>query len=137
MLDEQLTDLLGSLVLAVKHPGRKVIVPALVRAADGLDLLAHPDGRVLASSAGWEPLVGYTTEQIAAIGWRALIHPDDADSTDGVVVGMQDETPAFRFENRWVAADGSDIPLRWDATVFLPMGEDEVTLAVAEVREAE
>jgi len=128
-----LDSLFDDLAKVLSAPGSGAIAKALVAAFPGPALLADDRGGVIAASAAWGSLVGFAPADLMNCCWTCRIHPDDADSTQGVVAEMVGGKALSRFRNRLVARDGSAVSLEWNATEYLNMDGVLVTLAVARV----
>lgn len=83
---------------------------------------------ILSVSSDLADLLGYDTSDLANIGWRTIVHPDDmaraeAASRDGMGNGVAGVVV------RWRCADGSYVALAWDVAPLT----DGVMYAVARV----
>lgn len=83
---------------------------------------------ILSVSSDLADLLGYDTSDLANIGWRTIVHPDDmaraeAASRDGMGSGV------VGVVVRWRCADGSYVALAWDVAPLT----DGVMYAVARI----
>ncbi len=75
------------------------------------------DGYFKRLNSAWEAVLGWTADEMLAVPWLDLVHPDDREATveaggrlaDGHVVA---------FENRYRCRDGSYRSLQWAAAPF-------------------
>ena len=84
--------------------------------------------QILSVSSDLAELIGYDAADIAGIGWRTIVHPDDmaraeAATRDGMGNGVTGVVV------RWRCADGSYVALAWDVAPLT----DGVMYAVARV----
>jgi PAS domain-containing protein len=85
----------------------------------GLLVLVSPedDGRFRWVSRDFASALQRTREEVFAIGWRGLVHPDDLRNTVSVEGAMWGQP--VRVVNRYRQADGHYVRLRWIATRYL------------------
>ncbi|HET6997596.1 MAG TPA: diguanylate cyclase [Solirubrobacterales bacterium] len=74
------------------------------------------DGHFVELNAAWERL-GYSTEELRAIPFIELVHPDDRKRTEAEAVSLFDGVETVGFENRYLDKDGSWHWLRWSAVL--------------------
>ncbi len=98
---------------------RRRLEAELLRYFDAsLDLLATADhkGRFTRVNQAWEATLGYTREQMCSRPLIEFVHPDDGTATlaefAALVEGSRD---TVRFRNRYLAADGNERWLEWNA----------------------
>lgn len=104
--------------------------------ADLFDLLADPlvfsaptnDGKLLWVNKAFCTALGRTREEILALGWQKLIHPDDVGKTSFAESAAWSDR-VWGFVNRYVHADGSMVLLKW----YCPAYKNLVTLSFVEV----
>ncbi len=97
---------------------RRRLEDELMRYFDtSLDLLATTDGagRFTRVNPAWEHLLGYSSEQLLAMPFLELVHPDDREATRAESGLLQDDRDTVKFRNRYRAADGSYRWLEWSA----------------------
>lgn len=75
------------------------------------------DGKFRWVSRDLAKALGRSREEIIALGWRALIHPDDLTRTINVEGSMWGQS--IKVVNRYLRADGGTIWFRWYATKYL------------------
>lgn len=103
-------------------PRPKVKHPPAIRMDFFFDLI--PDLACIASTDGyfkklnlaWEPLLGYTREELLAIPLLDLIHPADREQTLAEVSRQRQGQRTFGFINRYRAKNGQYHWLEWTAT---------------------
>jgi PAS domain S-box-containing protein len=81
------------------------------------------DGTFRRLNAAWEPILGYSPDELIGQPFTDLVHPDDVDRTLAVFRrGAEEDTAVTRFDNRYRHRDGS---YRWlDWTDRLVPGEE-------------
>ncbi len=81
--------------------------------------LGDPDGRVLASNAVLEEMLGYGQDELRGISFAEFTHPDDlareVELLRGVLVG---EANRYEIEKRYVRRDGRTIWIRLVASLI-------------------
>lgn len=75
--------------------------------------------RIYFANKAFTEILGYEKDEILEQRWRDFIHPDDLNATVNIV-GRGDPIVAFR--NRWVAKDGTPVPIEWASTAPSPQG---------------
>ncbi len=78
--------------------------------------IAGFDGRFKLVNPAWERTLGWTVEELTRRPWSDFVHPDDLESTIAEA-NRQTELglDAIRFENRYLAKDGSYRWLLWNS----------------------
>jgi diguanylate cyclase (GGDEF)-like protein/PAS domain S-box-containing protein len=82
------------------------------------DLLATiaPDGRLTLLNPAWEQVLGWTCEELRARPMRELLHPEDVEQTNAVMLTGRDHAAQLaNFTNRYRHRDGSWRWLLWSA----------------------
>ncbi len=67
-------------------------------------------------NSAWDCL-GYTHDELRAVPFIELVHPDDRERTEAEAVGLFEGEQTVGFENRYRAKDGSWHWLRWSSTL--------------------
>jgi two-component system cell cycle sensor histidine kinase/response regulator CckA len=82
-----------------------------------LDLMcvATVDGNLEEVNASWTALLGWTSEELCAVPFRAFIHPEDAPKTEEAVAMVVRDGAVAAFQNRYRHKDGSYRWLSWNA----------------------
>ena len=82
-----------------------------------LDLLCIRDleGRFVRLSRSWEPVLGYTLEELAGRPLLQLVHPDDVAATREYMGKITVDKPIVGFINRYRHRDGQYRQLEWRA----------------------
>lgn len=79
--------------------------------------------RILSANATLQQLLGYTQEELQALGWDALTHEDDDTLTDDLAIDlMRGRERAFRAEKRYRRKDGELIWVSVNAS-YVPASE--------------
>ena len=77
---------------------------------------ASPDGYFTKLNAAWEKSLGYTSEELLAIPFADLIHPDDRQATGDEVRRQLAGKGTICFINRYRRKDGSYRWFEWNTT---------------------
>jgi PAS domain-containing protein len=104
--------------------------------ADLFDMLSDPlvfsaptnDGKFLWVNTAFCAALGRTRDEILALGWRKLIHPEDVGKTSFAESAAWADR-VWGFVNRYVHADGTMVLLKW----YCPAYKNLVTLSFVEV----
>jgi PAS domain S-box-containing protein len=85
-----------------------------------LDMLcvAGFDGYFKRVNPAWERVLGYTTEELLARPYMDFVHPDDRTATATTAETLADGGHVLRFENRYLAKDGTYRSLEWAAVPY-------------------
>jgi len=93
---------------------------AIDRSAIGMALVA-PDGGWLRVNPALTRMLGYSEEELLAIDFQTITHPDDLDADLGLVGQMLDrEIESYQMEKRYLCKDGNylwallSVALVWD-----------------------
>jgi PAS domain S-box-containing protein len=80
-----------------------------------LDLLciADTEGNFLKVNRAWENILGYRTKDLENNQFMEFVHPDDVESTLGVMQLLRDQIPVLEFVNRYRTRDGSFRYIEW------------------------
>jgi diguanylate cyclase (GGDEF)-like protein/PAS domain S-box-containing protein len=83
------------------------------------DMLCTADmnGYFVELNSAWEKSLGYTFEELRAVPFVELVHPDDRERTEAESAGLFEGGITVGFENRYRAKDGSWHWLRWSSTL--------------------
>ncbi len=81
------------------------------------DLLAVANGQGSFESANpaWEAVLGWSRQELMAMPFRELVHPDDLAATEAELARLAKGERTRGFENRYRAKDGSYRWLSWTA----------------------
>jgi PAS domain S-box-containing protein len=81
------------------------------------DLLgvAMPDGHFLSVNPAWETVLGWSADEIRAMPFRELLHPDDRRGTEAELVRLSGGARTTGFENRYRTKAGEYRWLSWTA----------------------
>jgi diguanylate cyclase (GGDEF)-like protein/PAS domain S-box-containing protein len=95
-----------------------------------LDMLctAGPDGYLAEVNPAWTETLGYSPEEMRSRPFVEFVHPDDRGRTEAEAERLFAGDEGIRFENRWLAKDGSWHWLLWSATLS---GDDGLVYARA------
>ncbi|MDH4286819.1 MAG: PAS domain S-box protein, partial [Gallionella sp.] len=78
--------------------------------------IASTDGHFVKINAAWQKVLGYTEQEILALPFLELVHPDDRDVTMREVERQLGGEPTMQFVNRYRCKDGSFRWLEWRAS---------------------
>jgi PAS domain S-box-containing protein len=90
--------------------------------------IASLDGYFKRINPAFEPMLGYTAEELLRRPFIELVHPDDRERTLVELAALNRGEATISFENRYVCKDGSVRWLQWVAT---PVLEQRQIYAVA------
>jgi len=93
-----------------------------------LACIASPDGYFLKVNRVWSATLGYSEEELLAMPYLNLIHPDDRLATSREVASHADGKSAINFVNRYRCRDDSYRWLEWTAT---PAANENLIFATA------
>jgi PAS domain S-box-containing protein len=74
------------------------------------------EGKLLKVNPAWETVLGYSQKELLDLGWAALVHPDDVETTNKVVEKQLKGSTVANFVNRYKCKDGSHKTLEWQAS---------------------
>lgn len=94
---------------------------------------ANTEGYFVELNDAWTHYLGYRLDELRAVPFIELIHPDDRESTEAEAAGLFEGNETLSFENRYRAKDGSWHWLRWSAQ--LSPGEAMIYGRAADVTE--
>jgi len=78
---------------------------------------ANMSGYFVELNSAWEECLGYSGEELRAVPFIELVHPDDRSRTEAEAADLFDGADTVGFENRYLAKDGSWRWLRWSSTL--------------------
>lgn len=105
------------------------VAAQLLALATEVSCVAGFDGRFVEVSPGWTDLFGYHADELIGRGYLDFVHPDDRAESSQRLLSAHGDDHVSRFENRFVAADGSVRHLRWTVIAVV---DDEQYHAVAQ-----
>lgn len=73
-------------------------------------------------------ILGYTEKELLSESYLKFIHPDDVENTKKELNKLEKGMPTVKFENRWIAKDGS---VRWLVWAASPDTSSNLLYAVA------
>ena len=137
---------LNALVASLERiVGQEEILRSMVAVFPGFAMVTTPSGGIVAASARACALLGYSAEEMQAMGWHPLVHPDDLGGVAAEVSEMVSEGRACtEYTSRMCGRNGRTVVLQWAATPFLEVNTDAViapqtsggmNLAIADVIE--
>ncbi|HYC91452.1 MAG TPA: PAS domain S-box protein [Thermoanaerobaculia bacterium] len=93
-----------------------------------LDLLciAGMDGRFRRLNPAFHQVLGYTIDELCAVPFIDLVHPDDRAATAAEVAKLRDGETTRYFENRYLRKDGA---IRWIAWTASPATDEGLIYA--------
>jgi PAS domain S-box-containing protein len=77
------------------------------------------DYRFESSNPAWRQVLGWNEEELTAMTFGQLVHPDDAERSHAAFGELAHNRPVLNFENRYRSKDGS---YRWLSWVAVPEG---------------
>ena len=78
---------------------------------------ANTDGYFVELNDAWTTYLGYDLDELRAIPFIELVHPDDRERTEAEAAALFEGADTLSFENRYLAKDGSWHWLRWSSQV--------------------
>ena len=84
-----------------------------------MSCIAGFDGYFKQLNPTWEKKLGFTQEELLALPYLELIHPEDRTATVTVVQQLNTGSDIVSFENRYRCKDGSYKWLSWNCTTIL------------------
>jgi diguanylate cyclase (GGDEF)-like protein/PAS domain S-box-containing protein len=83
------------------------------------DMLCSADmeGYFVELNSAWADCLGYSDEELRAVPFIGLVHPEDRQRTEAEAAGLFEGKGTVDFENRYLAKDGSWHWLRWSSTL--------------------
>ncbi|CAN5333221.1 PAS domain-containing protein [soil metagenome] len=107
------------------HLEREVLERSAVRGrfwqiSPDLLLVVNGSGTIESANPAWTSVLGWSAAEIESRSAFAKLHPDDVAPTIRAFEDLKDGKPILRFENRYLAQDGS---YRWFAWAAAPVGE--------------
>jgi PAS domain S-box-containing protein len=93
-----------------------------------LQVIANPNGYFQWVNPTFEPILGWTTEEMTSRAWIEFVHPDDINPSIAEVTSLFDGNKTIGFENRYRHKDGSYRWLSWKAQSY---SQEQVIYAVA------
>ena len=80
--------------------------------------IAGYDGYFKRLNPAWEPVLGYSIEELTSSPFLEFVHPSDRSTTLGEMQRLVTGHSTISFENRYRAKDGSYRWMLWNATPF-------------------
>lgn len=80
-----------------------------------------PSGEVNFYNQRWYEFTGFTADETTALGWQAIVHPDDLQLTIDKYLNALKTGIDFEVENRYKKADGT---YRWHLNRAIPLRDD-------------
>ena len=77
--------------------------------------IAGFDGFFIRLNPAWEVTLGYSVEELLAVPYLSLVHPDDVAITQREALGLSEGKETVWFDNRYRCKDDSYRWLRWNA----------------------
>ena len=120
------------------------MIPKLPPPAELLDLMpdavcvVDAEGHILFVSAGFERIVGYTSDEVVGRRIFELVHPDDRAATMQQAEQVMTGALQLHFRNRYVHKNGHSVDIQWSAR-WVPEHGVRIGVAheVTELRRAE
>jgi diguanylate cyclase (GGDEF)-like protein/PAS domain S-box-containing protein len=78
---------------------------------------ADMEGYFVEINSAWKECLGYSSQELRAVPFVELVHPDDRERTESEAAGLFEGSATVGFENRYLAKDGSWHWLRWSSTL--------------------
>ncbi|MBX6343301.1 MAG: PAS domain S-box protein, partial [Thermomicrobiaceae bacterium] len=96
--------------------------------------LADPSGRLIQVNQAYCDILGYSAEELLALDYRAITHPDDLVENEARVRDLlEGRAPMFAMEKRYVGKDGRVVHARVSASLVRgPAGEPRYFVAITE-----
>ena len=76
---------------------------------------ANMDGYFVELNDAWSETLGYSLDELRAIPFVERVHPEDRERTEAESAALFEGTETLRFENRYLAKDGTWHWLRWSS----------------------
>ncbi|HWO83335.1 MAG TPA: sensor domain-containing diguanylate cyclase [Solirubrobacterales bacterium] len=76
---------------------------------------ANMDGYFVELNEAWTQALGYSLDELRAIPFVELVHPEDRERTEAESAGLFEGAETLSFENRYLAKDGTWHWLRWSS----------------------
>jgi diguanylate cyclase (GGDEF)-like protein/PAS domain S-box-containing protein len=76
---------------------------------------ANTDGYFVELNDAWTKYLGYDLDELRAVPFLDLVHPDDRERTESEAAGLFEGVETVGFENRYLAKDGTWHWLRWSS----------------------
>jgi two-component system, sensor histidine kinase and response regulator len=80
------------------------------------------DGYFIRLNPAWQPVLGYSDDELRASPFMTFIHPDDHAATTTALSALTTGEHVIDFENRFRSRDGSYKWFQWTATPFPTQG---------------
>ena len=95
------------------------VIPAILDTVDALILVLDPQGRITLANRACEEMTGYTSEELEQKYVWDFLPPDEIEAVKAVFDELLAGRFPSRFENYWVAKDGSRRLISWSNTAIL------------------
>jgi PAS domain S-box-containing protein len=87
-------------------------------------------GELLDANRAFVDLVGYSVEELRALGWRAITAPECAERDRAALDELTARGATKPFEKRYVRRDGSRVPVMVSAARLDPDADEHVTFVI-------
>lgn len=72
--------------------------------------LAQTDASLLESNPSYEKMTGYTSQELAQLGWKPITHPDDVERNFSLATEVQEgKRDSYHLEKRYIQPDGKEV----------------------------
>jgi len=85
--------------------------------------IASPEGYFLKISPAFIETLGFSEKELLAKPFTEFVHPDEVESTIGLMEPLSRGVPTIRFQNRYLCKNGSYKWLEWTGRSFVNGGD--------------